>query len=69
MIICPGFQSGSDVPLSMSTNVFKLANKTLQLHKVKGEYILISTHLLTSSLSHGENKNGQDSGHCTAGVV
>ncbi|XP_070959080.1 regulator of G-protein signaling 14-like isoform X2 [Oncorhynchus clarkii lewisi] len=27
--------SGSDVPLSMSTNVFKLANKTLQLHKVK----------------------------------
>uniref|UniRef100_A0A8C7R487 Regulator of G protein signaling 14a n=1 Tax=Oncorhynchus mykiss TaxID=8022 RepID=A0A8C7R487_ONCMY len=55
--------SGSDVPLSMSTNVFKLANKTLQLHKVKGEYILISTHLLTSSLSHGENKNGQDSGH------
>ncbi|XP_064875681.1 regulator of G-protein signaling 14-like isoform X3 [Oncorhynchus nerka] len=27
--------SGSDVPLSMSTNAFKLANKTLQLHKVK----------------------------------
>uniref|UniRef100_A0A673XCF7 Regulator of G protein signaling 14a n=1 Tax=Salmo trutta TaxID=8032 RepID=A0A673XCF7_SALTR len=27
--------SGSDVPLSMSTNVFKLANKTLQLYKVK----------------------------------
>uniref|UniRef100_A0A4W5L0C5 Regulator of G protein signaling 14a n=1 Tax=Hucho hucho TaxID=62062 RepID=A0A4W5L0C5_9TELE len=27
--------SGSDVPLSMSTNVFKLANKKLQLHKVK----------------------------------
>ncbi|XP_041710641.1 regulator of G-protein signaling 14 isoform X2 [Coregonus clupeaformis] len=27
--------SGSDVPLSMSTNVFKLANKKLQLYKVK----------------------------------